>query len=79
MYGVLLMQTSGTIPKELSAFLKGLKTSGNTAISGEGSDFIKRIFSDKGAQLMTVDFLRQLEAFEEIEDWFIRIKAYIAD
>ena len=67
------------VPKELSAFLKGLKTSGNTEITGEGSDSIKRIFSDKGAQLMTVDFLHQLEAYEEIEDWFIRIKAYIAD
>jgi putative ATP-dependent endonuclease of OLD family len=66
------------IPKSLSAFLKNLKASGNTKIIGEGQDSIKRMFSEKGAPLMTVELLRELDAYEEVEGWFNKIKEHIS-
>jgi putative ATP-dependent endonuclease of OLD family len=65
------------VPKELSAFLKNIKAAGNAAITGEGADSIKRIFSEKGSPLMTIELLKELESYEEVENWFNQIKAHI--
>jgi len=63
------------IPKELSVFLKELKRNGNTAIRGEGQESIKRKFSENAAPLMTVDLLKDLEVFDEVNEWFNQIKS----
>jgi hypothetical protein len=69
---------TANVPKELSAFLKELKRFGNTAIREEGSESIKRIFSEKAARLMTEQLLRELNAYDEVEEWFARIKSAVA-
>lgn len=66
---------SKNIPKELSTFLKSLKEAGNTDIVGEGAGTIKRILSEKAAPLMTLDDLIQLDAHEEVNGWFDKVKA----
>jgi putative ATP-dependent endonuclease of OLD family len=66
------------IPKELSVFLKDLKAAGNTAITGEGAGSIKRIFSEQAAPLITIEDLIQLEAHDEVSDWFERVKVHLS-
>ncbi len=65
------------VPKTLSEFLKKLKREGNTRIIGEGSESIKRAFSEKGAKLLTVEHLRELGAYDEVEGWFNKIKQFL--
>jgi putative ATP-dependent endonuclease of the OLD family len=65
------------IPKDLSTFLKGLKAAGNTEIRDEGQASIKRIFSTQAAPLMTIDLLHELEAHDEVDGWFNKIKEAI--
>ena len=62
------------IPKDLSTFLKSLKAAGNTDIVGEGAGTIKRILSEQAAPLMTIDDLVQLDAHEEVNGWFEKVK-----
>lgn len=65
------------IPKDLSTFLKELKVAGNDEIRDEGPASIKRIFSTRAAPLMTIDLLHELEAHDEVNKWFNRIKEAI--
>jgi len=65
------------IPRDLSTFLKELKSSGNNEIRDEGSQSIKRLFSTRAAPLMTIDFLHELEAHDEVNGWFDKIKEAI--
>lgn len=62
------------IPKDLSTFLKALKAEGNTEITNEGAGSIKRILSEKAAPLLTLDDLIQLEAHDEVNNWFQKVK-----
>jgi DNA-binding transcriptional regulator GbsR (MarR family) len=65
------------VPKELSVFLKALKAAGNTQIRDEGQASIKRIFSSQAAPLMTIEHLHELEAYEEVNGWFEKLKEAI--
>lgn len=65
---------SKNIPKDLSVFLKTLKAAGNTEITGEGAGSIKRILSEQAAPLVTLDDLIQLEAHDEVSNWFEKVK-----
>lgn len=65
------------IPRDLSAFLKTLKANGNSEIRDEGTASIKRIFSTRAAPLMTIDLLHELEAHDEVNAWFDKIKEAI--
>ena len=62
------------VPKDLSAFLKGLKAAGNKEIVGEGAGTIKRVLSEQAAPLLTIEDLIQLEAHEEVRGWFEKVK-----
>ena len=62
------------IPKDLSTFLKALKAAGNTEITNEGAGSIKRILSEQAAPLLTLDDLIQLEAHDEVNNWFQKVK-----
>lgn len=62
------------VPKELSDFLKSLKANGNTEIVGEGAGTIKRVLSEQAAPLMTLEDLVQLQAYEEVNGWFEKVK-----
>jgi predicted ATP-binding protein involved in virulence len=62
------------IPKDLSTFLKALKAEGNTEITNEGAGSIKRILSEQAAPLLTLDDLIQLEAHDEVSNWFEKVK-----
>lgn len=62
------------VPKDLSAFLKGLKAAGNKEIVGEGAGTIKRVLSEQAAPLLTIEDLIQLEAHEEVKGWFEKVK-----
>ena len=66
------------IPRDLSIFLKQLKAEGNTAIRGEGADSIKKKFAERAAPLMTIPLLKDLEAYDEVNGWFEKIKESIA-
>jgi len=66
------------IPKELSVFLKALKAAGNTEITGEGAGSIKRIFSERAAPLITIDDLVQLDAHDEVNEWFEKVKVNLS-
>jgi putative ATP-dependent endonuclease of OLD family len=65
------------IPKDLSSFLKALKSAGNVEISGEGAGSIKKAFSEKAAPLMTVELLHDLAVYDEVNGWFDKIKTAI--
>lgn len=65
---------SKNIPKDLSVFLKALKAAGNTEITGEGAGSIKKILSEQAAPLVTLDDLIQLEAHDEVSNWFEKVK-----
>lgn len=66
------------VPKDLSDFLKTLKADGNDQIRDESQGSIKRVLSTRGAPLMTLDLLRELDAYDEVNGWFERIKEAIA-
>lgn len=65
------------ISKDLSSFLKNLKAAGNNAITDEGPSSIKRIFCTEAAPLMTVELLQDLQAHDEVNGWFNKIKEAI--
>ncbi|MCL1074558.1 ATP-binding protein [Shewanella dokdonensis] len=69
--------SSKNIPKELSSFLKQLKANGNNEITDEGQSSIKRILSSKAAPLMTVDLLKDLSAYDEVNGWFEQLNGLI--
>lgn len=68
---------SKNIPKELSSFLKKLKLNDNNQITGEGQSSIKRILASKAAPLMTVDLLKDLSVYDEVNGWFEKLRELI--
>lgn len=66
------------VPKTLSRFLKELKLNKYPEITGEGPDSIKKTLSERGSSLMTAELLRDLNAFDEVNNWFNKIKAHLA-
>lgn len=69
--------SSKNVPKELSTFLKQLKANGNNQITDEGQGSIKRVLSSRAAPLMTVDLLKDLSAFDEVNGWFAKLNEVI--
>ncbi|MBT2055843.1 AAA family ATPase [Enterobacter hormaechei subsp. hoffmannii] len=65
------------IPTELSAFLKAEKNSGNQLIMNEGSSSIKNVFSSTLSQHMDEALFRDLNAYDEVNGWFDKIKSYL--
>ncbi|WP_051880710.1 ATP-binding protein [Buttiauxella noackiae] len=65
------------IPNEFSTFLKAEKASGNITIMNEGSSSIKSVFSNQLSTHMNEQLFRDLNAYEEVNGWFDRIKVYI--
>ncbi|HGK7537512.1 TPA: ATP-binding protein [Klebsiella pneumoniae] len=65
------------IPDEFSVFLKNEKAAGNLAIMNEGAGKIKGVFSSRLSTHMNEHLFRDLNAYDEVNGWFDRIKAYL--
>jgi len=66
------------VSKTLSIFLKKLKAEKYRHITGEGSDSIKRTLNERGAQLMTIELLTELDAYAEVKQWFEKIGEHLS-
>jgi putative ATP-dependent endonuclease of the OLD family len=66
------------VPKTLSEYLKKMKADGNKSISGESSESIKRLLSEQGAKLMTMELLTELGTRDEVSHWFDQIKKHLS-
>ncbi|WP_446917569.1 hypothetical protein, partial [Klebsiella pneumoniae] len=62
------------IPDEFSVFLKNEKAAGNLAIMNEGAGKIKGVFSSRLSTHMNEHLFRDLNAYDEVNGWFDRIK-----
>lgn len=65
------------VPTELNGFLNNLSNLQNIDIPNRGSSKIKKKFADEGSSLMTIELLQDLNAFEEVNEWFDRIKEFL--
>lgn len=65
------------VPKNLNEFLTNLSQRRGTEILNHGKSKIKSKFADEGAKLMTVELLQDLNVFDEVNDWFSGIKAFL--
>lgn len=65
------------VPKTLSSFLKAIKAEKYKNLTGEGPDSIKRILNEQGAPLMTIEHLKDLDAYDEVKGWFDKISIHL--
>jgi AAA15 family ATPase/GTPase len=64
------------IPTELSTFLKAEKQNGNHSIMNEGAKAIKNVFSNSLSIHMSEELFRDLNAYDEVNGWFQKIKSH---
>lgn len=57
--------------------MKNLKSDGNNEIRDEGANSIKRKFSEEAAPKMSIELLQELQAHDEVKNWFDRVKVHI--
>lgn len=65
------------IPDEFSEFLKEEKRNGNSKIRNESSGLIKKTFSNTLSSRMTEALLKDLNAYDEVNNWFTQIRKYL--
>jgi len=65
------------VPKKLNEFLLGLSQMQGIEIPNHGKSKIKSKFADEGARLMTIELFQDLNAFDEVDEWFDRIKEFL--
>ena len=65
------------VSKTLSKFLKAIKAEKYKTLTGEGPDSIKKILNERGASLMTVEHLKNLDAYDEVKGWFDKIAIHL--
>lgn len=68
---------SHDIPKELNSFLKNLSERENREIKNHSTSKIKSKFAQEAAKLMTTELLEDLNAYDEVNGWFNKIKSYL--
>jgi predicted ATP-dependent endonuclease of OLD family len=65
------------ISKTLSIFLKKIKAEKYKSLTGEGPDSIKKALNERGALRMTVEYLKDLDAYDEVKGWFDKIAIHL--
>jgi putative ATP-dependent endonuclease of OLD family len=65
------------VSERLSSFLKKIKAEKYPTLTGEGTGSIKKILNEQGAPLMTIEHLRNLDAYDEVKEWFDKISIHL--
>lgn len=68
---------SHDVPKGLNSFLINLSESEGMEIKNHSVSKIKSKLAQEAAKLMTTDLLEDLNAFDEVNGWFNKIKSYL--